>query len=459
MRWLVGVASAIVVLGVSTGAKAATYLGTVSGSARIESNPPTCGPEHSRFSYNASLASFQGPRDPFEIVSGSGGMIQGQGAKGYAGTGSGTYVLDPCDEAQSPGCSTGLKRWEDGSYGQVFFDVEGQTVKATAIPFDVAPTSNACGGIGSLGEVYALGEGSFPLSMVGARTITVSLTKHESNGTYTYDGSGTLTLRLVSNQPTLKELGPSSVTVGHRGGFTAVLLPPGRPATYTWEMKRSGQSQWTTLGTSTTPRFPYTFRVAGHFRSRVTARIAGSPVPLVSVGPPLEVRFPTRDQILASHSVVNFTRDAWRTTLRLATPLRRQELGFWIKLDTCSLTYGHTPTILGPPVDSRTDAEVNLGPRPPDSPSNPGPVKGCASYMVTTFHTHTPTTHRTPLTHSRPVGPSSKDEKNARNRKMPGFVYDYIASPPGKGRIPFGHPKNEPARIYRYGEFRRPTPQ
>jgi hypothetical protein len=172
------------------------YLGTVNGTFRVEGGPRCggAGTEHEQFSYNASLASFQGPQDPFEIVSGS----EGQGAKGYADTGSGTYVLDPCDESQTPGCSTGFRRAGDGSSGQVLFDVEGSTVKATAIPFNWEPTTNACGGVGPLGEATTIGEGRFPLSMVGAQTITVALTRHDSNSLYTFDGSGTLTLRRVS---------------------------------------------------------------------------------------------------------------------------------------------------------------------------------------------------------------------------------------------------------------------
>jgi hypothetical protein len=176
------------------------YLGTVTGTLRVEGGPRCggAGTEHEQFSYNASLASFQGPQDPFEIVTGSGGLTEGQGAKAYDDAGSGTYVLDPCSETQTPGCSTGFRRQGDGSSGQVLFTVEGSTVKATAIPFNWEATTNACGGIGPLGDATKIGEGTFPLSMVGDQTITVSLTRHDSNGTYTYDGSGTLTLRRVN---------------------------------------------------------------------------------------------------------------------------------------------------------------------------------------------------------------------------------------------------------------------
>ena len=168
--------------------------------------------------------------------------------------------------------------------------------------------------------------------------------------------------------------------------------------------------------------------------------------------------FPTRDQIVSDHGVDNYTLYAWARTLADATQQARRELGFWISLDTCTGRFHQSPTILGPWVDARTDAEVTLGPRPPDS-RPPRGVKGCAIYWVATFHTHTPTTWREPLGKRRRVGPSDPDKTNATNRKMPGLVYDYFAHPPKSGRIRFGYPKHNPAQVYRYGFVRRPTPQ
>src|SRR4029079_9080787 len=128
---------------------------------------------------------------------------------------------------------------------------------------------------------------------------------------------------------------------------------------------------------------------------------------------------------------------------RLATPQSRREVGFWILLDTCSVPrghqkYDHTRRILGPPAGPEENASVHLGRRPPDEPANPPAVIGCATYIVSSFHTHTPTTYRLPPGGSRLVGPSPRDEQNANRRMVPGIVFDYIANPPGSSRIPYG---------------------
>ena len=471
-----GVISAIVVLGASPAAapaadaETALYLGTVSGTGRVEGDDgPPCGMDlHVRFSYSASLASFQGERDPFAIVSGSGSNIEGQGAKGYAETGSGTYVLDPCDEIQSPGCSTGLQNRNDGSYGQVLFDVEGQTVKATALPFGFGPTSDACGGVGA-GGATPIGSGSFPLSMVGAQTITVPLTYHSSNGIDTWDGSGTLTLHRVGGKLSVEELGPASIIVRDSARFRARVFPPWATASrWVWQMRRSHSSHWTTIGTTSTNTLPWVFRLAGHFQWRVIAynlRAVGFQTEPIHYGrtESLRVNFPTRDQIVNDQGVQSIAVDAWSLTLSYARELapRRRELGFWITLNTCRGRYDHTRPILGRVVGPREDGEVPLGSRPADNPRHPpeDPRDCATSYTVASFHTHTPTTHREPPGGSRVVGPSRQDETNARNRKLPGLVFDYAANPPGTNRIPYGYAPEEPAFLYRYGPLQRPTPR
>lgn len=169
------------------------YLGTVNGTVSID-DPHECG-DHQQFAYNASLGSFQGPQDPFAIVVSSGSLIEGQGAKGYNEAGGGSYVLRPCES--TPGCSTGFRRRSNGSYGQVLFDVEGSMVEATAIPFDWERTTDACGRVGPLGNVTTIGVGKFPLSMVGAQSITVALSRHDEPPLVVV-GTGTLTLRRVN---------------------------------------------------------------------------------------------------------------------------------------------------------------------------------------------------------------------------------------------------------------------
>ena len=278
-------------------------------------------------------------------------------------------------------------------------------------------------------------------------------------GPASYTGRRHVTVRFtpVGNQPTVEELSAPSVTVLHRGGLRARLLPPG-PATYTWQMKRSHDPQWTDLGTTTVPVLFHTFRLAGHFKTRVIARVAKPPFRLVSGVKPLEVKFPTLDQMSNNPAVQSIAQDAWSLTLSYANPQLRRELGFWISLNTCSGGYGHTTPILGPEVGPRDDGSVSLGSRPADNPRNPRLVDRCATYNVASFHTHTPTTYREPIGGSRPVGPSRQDETNAKNRRLPGFVFDYAANPPGSMRIPFGYRKDEAAFLYRYGPVRRPTP-
>jgi hypothetical protein len=172
----------------------ALYVGQVSGTLRIDA-PPGCVVDHERYSYNASLAGFTGPQDPFAIVSGSGDLVENdQGAKGYSESGSGSYTLDPCEEIQSQGCSNDLRRAADGYAGQVLFELEGSTVKATAYTFPWEATATGCSG-NRLEQV--IGEGTFPLSMVGAETITVALSRHDDRPRVA-DGTGTLTMQRVN---------------------------------------------------------------------------------------------------------------------------------------------------------------------------------------------------------------------------------------------------------------------
>jgi hypothetical protein len=96
--------------------------------------------------------------------------------------------------AQSQGCSNELHQ-ASGSYGQVLFEREGSTVKATAYTFPWEAPATGCSGKNLSEQV--VGEGTFPLSMVGAETITVALSRHEDTSSRVYEGSGTLTLQRV----------------------------------------------------------------------------------------------------------------------------------------------------------------------------------------------------------------------------------------------------------------------
>ena len=491
MWWLVVVVAAMVMLGMSAGAYAETrlswgtvggtfgasahaaanaggavrsrahasdtlrlYLGRVQGSIDVE-GVGSC-KYHDHRSFSASFHD-EYTEDPIDLSHG-GGI-----ATGYDVDGSGSVTVDPCPGADEPGCSYDVEATAPSNVesGSVLLSTNGDD--PTGIQVEVRTSSwligPGCGSAGTrLDPGIPLGEGRIPVSALGADTITVPLTHHESDFTSTYDASGTLTL-YVAQELKLKALGPSSITVGHRGGLKSVLLPPGRPATYKWYLKRRGQPQWTLIGTTPTAVMPYTFRVAGHFRRKVTAQPVGSPVTLVSEGPPLEVRFPSWGEIVASGSVHNATQEAWRITLRLATPLLNQEVGFWIGFNSCSLTYVHTRMILVPAVRPGGKADINLGPRPPDVTANLGPVKGCATYMVASFHTHPPEEYVPPPTAGRHVGPSRADQAADRHDQVTGVVFDYVAHPQRGTTIPRGHPKHSPAQRYRSGLTRRPTPR
>jgi hypothetical protein len=294
----------------------------------------------------------------------------------------------------------------------------------------------------------------------------------ESGGSYSNSLNWTLTLHRVDDELGFKAQSPSPITVGHRGGFTGRFFPPGATASsYTWQMKRAHQSHWTTLGTTATRPFHWTFRLAGHFHYRTIVHGARSP----AGGPPrtiitrarrLEVRFPTRDRIVADSAVQSFTQeDGWERTLRLATEQSRREVGFWISLDTCQVPrggrrYDHGRIFLGSPVGPDDDgSEVHIGPRPADDPPTPPAVIGCAEYTVASFHTHPPTTYQRGVAGSRPVGPSTTDDRIDRRDMVPGIVFDYLADPNLPGRIPFGYPKEKPALRYVTGLLHRPTPQ
>ncbi len=217
-----------------------------------------------------------------------------------------------------------------------------------------SPNDSDGGGAASWG--YRLGELVGPRLRVAMfehrRPITVTAEDtHRSTfagpASYTGRRAATVTFTPVGNEPTVEELSASPITVLHRGGLRARLLPPG-PATYTWQMRRSHDPQWTDLGTTTLPVFFHTFRIAGNFKVRVIARVARPPFRLVSGAKPLEVRFPTLDQISNNRAVQSIALDAWALTLSYANPQVRREVGFWMSLNTCSGSYGHTRPILGP---------------------------------------------------------------------------------------------------------------
>jgi hypothetical protein len=253
---------------------------------------------------------------------------------------------------------------------------------------------------------------------------------------------------------------PSTTTLDHLVGLQATLTPTVPPGTvYDWQIKRADASRWTTFASLHGNRLKFDARVAGKFLVRVVAESPGVAGDIeVSDPKSLLVQFPDADEIKADSSVKSATDAAWREMQSLVTKTTVQEVGFWIKLDSCTGRYGFTPQ---PPKRGKPFAPtakgigVDLGPRPPDDPPSP-PVTGCAMYYVASFHTHTAETFA-PKTDLRVVGPSDADNTVALDPQVlaPGLVYDYV---PEKGCAAFqqekkpcisgGWPKNDRAIIY-----------
>ncbi len=158
--------------------------------------------------------------------------------------------------------------------------------------------------------------------------------------------------------------------------------------------------------------------------------------------------FPSYREIVSDPVVQSETDAAWARTESATTETFRREEGFWIQLDTATGRYsteGHVVDHEGVPPDR--GASLTPGPKPADVPGEEG-----GTYTVAFFHTHTPTVHRAV---GRGVGPSDADERFHTSQNVVGVVYDYVASPPGSGSIPAGHPLGSRARRYHSGPNRR----
>jgi hypothetical protein len=176
----------------------ALYLGEVTGTSQWDQGP--C-PDvtHESLGYSAKLEKSThtgGPEQPFPLVDAQTRANPGVGlaAWGNAETGNGSWTRDPCDT--DPGCTTTLTPMPQQGHGHVIFSVEGATVKATARTWSWKSVDEEDCFLEA--GVPVFGVGTFPLSEVGADTITVplSLVSHTNEDGFTSDfvGSGTLTL-------------------------------------------------------------------------------------------------------------------------------------------------------------------------------------------------------------------------------------------------------------------------
>ncbi|HTX38154.1 MAG TPA: hypothetical protein VME43_24155 [Bryobacteraceae bacterium] len=229
---------------------------------------------------------------------------------------------------------------------------------------------------------------------------------------------------------------------------------------YRIEIKRASGGQWLTLANAREMK-PWTAKIAGKFKLRGVAEINGSAVS--SVEQDVEVQFPSYNQIILDSDVIARTDLAWNRTQADCTTYQPKclEYGFWIYLNTTADCYQFGRMVQGQLVEPLKGADVVLGLRPPDQPANPSPTDPGATYAVASFHAHPTVEYLKPFfpQFERDVGPSPGDEQADREDAVPGVIYDYVDSPAGSGTIPYGHPTNAPAKLYRSKAIdRRPTP-
>jgi hypothetical protein len=180
------------------------YLGEVSGTSSWDESP--CPFEsHEAFSYSAKLEKSShtgGAQQPFPLIDDATLANPGVGlaAWGNDESGAGTWSSGPCETGSADCPGAPMTPRPDQGHGHVIFSVEGDTVKATARSFSWEVTSPEDCAMSNGIPVY--GVGRFPVSDVGADTLTVPLAINEhstEDGTTTdYVGSGTLTLHRVN---------------------------------------------------------------------------------------------------------------------------------------------------------------------------------------------------------------------------------------------------------------------
>jgi hypothetical protein len=308
-------------------------------------------------------------------------------------------------------------------------------------------------GAGSISDVITnmQGDGSITFTpaagFAGIDTITFQCGTSTASGTINVQGI-TATNAPVGPFPPGQITSPAETELMDVVTWQVPNVPTG--GTVQWQMRRTSTTTWTNMATQSP--FVQTMRVAGTFRMRaVISQPSG--VTRTTTEFQVEVRFPSYNTIVANAGVQAATDAAWGNTLAATTPTTRREEGFWIRLNTATGVYEFTATVTGPVVGNDDPATINLGARPADTPAIAPLPNGNATYTVASFHTHTPTTHRTV---GRAVGPSAADVAADNADDVTGVVYDYVGD--GAGNIPAGHPLNSPAQRYQSGPIRRSTP-
>lgn len=133
-------------------------------------------------------------------------------------------------------------------------------------------------------------------------------------------------------------------------------------------------------------------------------------------------RLPNIDSIMTDPIVIEQARQAWAETLSDVLPPNRKriERGFWVYYDIRS--------------NKIFCSEIQVGQENynSDNPNNRYIVltnsrdgEGDSIFVCADFHTHPPL-FASPSVATQPVGPSPDDRTDARTKKLPGLVCDYI---------------------------------
>ena len=176
----------------------------------------------------------------------------------------------------------------------------------------------------------------------------------------------------------------------------------------------------------------------------------------------VEVQFPNISTIKANGTIQSYMDAAWAQTKNAASSASRQEFGFWIYVNTNTMTFEcDDPPKPGDTVTGCAGTHASVMPGSPNE-QHGSPVQG-GKYAVAHFHTHTPLTFCPSDASRTPVGNSSADQTvlSQSPYEVPGLVYDYVGGYVEGvvgNAIQGGHNISASAKVYTFSVNRRPTP-
>jgi len=194
-------------------------------------------------------------------------------------------------------------------------------------------------------------------------------------------------------------------------------------------------------------------------RWRIQAIVDGTPSNTITV----EVRYPDVSAIMNNPTVVSAMNSAWSDTKHTASSSGRAEHGFWIFVNTNTMSYECAPAQPGRTVRGSMGTKATLVIHAPRELPSSSPLQG-GKYAVAHFHTHTPLTYYRTISAFRNPGPSDIDNAvlTSSSYGFPGLVYDYIAAWDNYWEafgLAGGHSLHASAQVYTFSVNRRATPQ